>query len=898
MIEIREMSVLRGPNIWAREPVIRLLVEFGALAGQSLGQFPGLSDQLLAVLPAMAGDEPADRPASDIQESARLGDGMLIPEVLRRIAVVAQGPTGVTVIGCGVRPTLRPGLIDVIYGYEQAEVGSRAGAFAVRLLGLLISGAEPGFDARRALEELSQLAERVAIGPSTQAIATAARDRGIPVLRLDPDRSLVQLGQGRYQRRSWTTITSGTSDLGAKIALDKCLTNRTLREIGLPAPRCAAVSDIEVAVREAAAIGYPVVVKPRDGNHGRGVCVDLPDEAAVREAFPVARAASRDGAALVEAYVPGRDYRIVVVNDAVVAVAERVPAHVVGDGRRTVRALVDATNADPRRGAGHERSLTRITVDDGALALLEVQGLKLDAVPVDGQMVSLKRTANLSTGGTAIDRTDEIHPDNARVARDAAMAIGLDVAGIDFVIPDITRSFREVGGGIVEVNAGPGFRMHTHPTKGTARPIGQAVVDMLFPRGRPSRIPILAVTGTNGKTTTTRMIAHIMRAAGRTVGLTTTDAIEIDGDLIATGDMAGPSSAQLVLRHPRVDCAVLETARGGILRSGLGFDRCDVAVVTNVASDHLGLKGIDTLDDLARVKAVLPAAVFRDGTAVLNADNQWTTGMADATQGEVIFFSMREDSPVVREHLRNHGRVVVLADVAGDEVITLIERGARTPVMSARAIPATSGGRIRVNIANAMAATAAAVAQNVPLGVIRAALSGFGNGYDQTPGRFNLLLVEGREVLVDYGHNVEALRAVGEFVRRSAAPATIGVITSPGDRRDIDISDFGALSARIFDRLIIRDGSTLRDRPAGEVAGLLRDAALGAGMPLDRITMMDGDLAAAHAAIDLAAPGDLVHVMTERIPETWESLNARVARSRSPLTNGVVSDRTGMLNAR
>lgn len=887
MIEIQETAILRGPSIWARSPAVRLLVDFGPPEDRPTDSNPALIDRVLQWMPSLETPGVTGEPSSGPIDLRR--DELSVSDLLPLLALEFQRLAGAT-NGHGLaRAASRPGYHDVVYGYEQADVGVAAGKLGVRLLNHLIHRAEPNVDFQRALEEqVILLAERFSFGPSTQSVVRAAERRSIPVLRLDPDRSLVQLGHGRYQKRIWTTLTSETSGLAAKVALDKNLTNQLLRDVGIPSPHGIAVRNADEAVRQSGAIGYPVVLKPLDGNHGRGVCIDLGDAEAVWRAFPLAVAESRSGDVLVEAYVAGRDYRIVVVNSEVVAVAERVPACVVGDGRLTVTELVDRTNADPRRGVGHEKILTRITIDAATTELLATQGLSVESVPNDGRLVQLKRTANMSTGGTAVDRTDEIHPDNALAAREAAMAVGLDVAGIDFVSPEISRSFREVGGGIIEVNAGPGFRMHTHPTEGRSRPVGEAVIAMLFPPEQPFRIPIVAVTGTNGKTTTTRMIAHIMRHAGRTVGLATTDAIEIDGKVIASGDMAGPVSAQLVLRHPRVDCAVLETARGGILRTGLGFDRCDVAVVTNVASDHLGLKGIETLDDLARVKAVLPSAVFQDGASVLNADNGWTVAMAGDSQGETIFFSMDEHSPIIRAHIREHGRAVVLSDVDGDEVITLIEYETSTPIILAREIPATAAGRIRVNIANAMAAIAAAIARRVPLSTIREALMTFGNGYDQTPGRFNLLSVEGREVLMDYGHNVEALRSVGEFVRRSTAPSTIGVITSPGDRRDIDISAFGDLAARIFDRLIIRDGSTLRERPPGEVAGLLRTAALAAGMPADRITMMDGDLAAAHAAIDLAAPGDLVLLMTERIPQTWESLTKRIEGSAPSRSNGVV----------
>jgi cyanophycin synthetase len=429
--------------------------------------------------------------------------------------------------------------------------------------------------------------------------------------------------------------------------------------------------------------------------------------------------------------------------------------------------------------------------------------------------VQLQQTGNMSTGGTSIDRTDDIHSDNVEIARQAAMIVGLDVAGIDLFAPDIGCSVHESGGAIVEVNAGPGFRMHTHPTEGHPRHVGRAVIDLLFPDGGSARLPIVAVTGTTGKTTTTRMIAAIMRAAGRKVGMTTTDGIDIDGAQIASGDMAGPDSARMVLKNPAIDCAVLETARGGILRSGLGFDHCNVAVVTNVSSDHLGLRGVETLADLARVKAVVPQAVFRDGASVLNADNPWTVEMARTARGEIIFFSMDEENPVIRDHLREQGRAVVLADGAGGGMLTLLEHKRQTSLLRAEEIPAALGGRVSVNIANALAAAAAAIGMDVPLECVRDALRAFTTDFAHTPGRFNLIDIDGRQVMMDYGHNVGALEAIADFVRRTGAPRSIGVITVPGDRRDEDVTAFGRLAATTFDEIIIREDIDPRGRPPG-----------------------------------------------------------------------------------
>ncbi len=659
------------------------------------------------------------------------------------------------------------------------------------------------------------------------------------------------------------------------IAGNKDLTNQLLRDLGIPSPRGVAVSDENEAVRQAERMGYPVVLKPIDGNHGCGVCVDLVDEPAVRSHFAVARAESRSGSVIVEQMMRGKDFRVLVINNEVVAVAERVPAHVGGDGRNTVRDLIDLTNANPLRGVGHEKPLTRISIDRQVQETLAHQNLTLDDVPGAGRCVQLKQTGNMSTGGEAIDRTDEVHPDNVEIALEAAMSVGLDIAGIDFITPDITRSVNEVGGGIIEINAAPGFRMHTHPTEGLPRQVGRAVVDMLFKPGEPSRVPIVAVTGTNGKTTTSRMIAHIVQTGGRSVGLTASDGIYIRGTQIAAGDMAGPDSARMVLRNPRVEIAVLETARGGILRSGLGFDRCNVAVVTNVASDHLGTKGVETVDDLARVKAVVPASVFRDGASVLNADNQWTVDMASTARGEIIYFSMDESNDVVRDHIRRRGRAVVLCRTPHGGMITLLDPIRGTNILLAREIPATFDERVQVNVANALAATAAAIGLDVPLACIRASLRTFSSAFWQTPGRFNLVSIEDRNVVLDYCHNTHALEGIADFVRRTAAPRSIAVIAIAGDRRDEDIREFGELAGRTFDHIVIREHDDLRGRKPGEVARMLQEAAVAGGLPITNTTIVLEEIEAIHRAIDMASPGDLVVAMVYRIPQAWEALAAR-----------------------
>jgi cyanophycin synthetase len=873
-IEIRNTTVYRGPNIWARMPAILLEVDIGELEDKPTNKIPGFYEHLTELLPGLYEHNcSVGKPGGFLQ---RMREGTWMGHVLEHVALELQNLAGAEVTRGKTRGAGERGVYNVVYAYAQEDVGIAAGKLAVRLLNHLCFNTEPGFDFVRELEEsVIRVAELLAYGPSTGAIVGEAERRGIPVLRLDPRRSLVQLGHGAYQKRVWATVTSATANISVDIAGNKELTNRLLHEVGIPVPRAAVVRTANAAADAARRLGYPVVLKPLDGNHGRGVMINLPDEAAVREAYPIAEGESRNGSVVVETFIPGKDYRILVVNNQVVAVAERVPAHVIGDGKHTVRELVEITNQDPRRGVGHEKILTRIAIDTQTVEVLARQGLTLDDVPEEGRFVQLKLTGNMSTGGTSIDRTDDIHSDNVEIARQAAMVVGLDVAGIDFITPDIARSVREQRGAIVEINAGPGFRMHTHPTEGHPRHVGRAVIDMLFPPGSPSRVPIVAVTGTNGKTTTSRMIAHIMKTAGRKVGLTTTDGIYVDGTQIAAGDMSGPTSAQMVLKNPAIDYAVLETARGGILRSGLGFDRCNVAVVTNISSDHLGLKGINTLAELARVKEVVPQSVLPDGASVLNADNPYTVEMARTARGQLIFFSMDEDNPVIRDHLRERGKAVVLRPTRHGEMITLIEHRRDTSLLLAEEIPATMEARIRVNIQNAMAAAAAAFAQDVQLEYIRNALRTFTANFFQSPGRFNLLEIDGRRVLLDYCHNVAGLESMADFVKRMDADRTIAMIAVPGDRSDEDIAAFGRLAGGTFDAIVIREDANPRGRRRGEVADLLQHAIAAGGLNDGNVQVVLDEMAAARAAIAQAERNDLVILLADRPAAVFEELTGR-----------------------
>jgi cyanophycin synthetase len=884
-LRILDTRVLRGPNYWAREPVVRTLVDLGVLEDFPSTQIPGFVDALVEMLPSLE-----DHACSLGRRGGfitRLREGTWVGHVAEHIALEFQYLAGTDVRHGKTRSTGEYGRYNVIYEYREEQVGIEAGKMAVGLVNHLVAPNDDAhaFDLGAALENLIRLAERLAFGPSTQALIDEAASRDIPYIRLDRF-SLVQLGQGVHQQRIRATMTSRTSAIGVDIASDKKLTNRLLDSAGLPVPKAEVVETEDDAVAAAKRLGYPCVVKPLDGNHGRGVALNLRTEQDVRGAFPEAQRQSRSRDVVVESYITGNDYRCLIIGGKLAAVAERVPAGVTGDGERTIRQLVDITNADPRRGIGHEKVLTKIKVDATAEELVKAQGFGLDEIPPTGTRVKLALTGNMSTGGTSIDRTMEAHPDNVEIAETAARIVGLDIAGIDFICPDITVPVRETGGGIVEVNAAPGFRMHTHPTEGEPQYVARPVVDLLFPPGANARIPIIAVTGTNGKTTTVRMISHILKLMGRRVGMTSTDGIVIDGRLMKKGDMSGPKSAQMVLQNPTVDTAVFEVARGGILREGLGFDRNDVAVVTNVTGDHLGLGGIDTIGQLANVKGVLVEAVPRSGTAVLNADDNHVYRMGRHCAGRVVLFSLAKEKGEdgfdrIDGHAGRGGAAFMLHDTPEGELLVL-RHGPRTmPVLYTHLIPATFGGRARMNVANALAAAAAAWAAGAHIHDIRQGLRTFTTSFFQAPGRLNLIEVGGTRLVIDYCHNVDGMRQLTDFVNRlmvepqtksgvlGAGKATptrtgraIGVIGIPGDRRDEDQREYGAIAASAFDEIIVREDRNLRGRKPGETAANVLDgvkAVRGEGRARTiRSERILDEPAAVKAALRRASPGDVV----------------------------------------
>jgi cyanophycin synthetase len=894
-LRIIDTRVMRGPSYWAREPVIRQVVDLGVLEEWPSNTIPGFVDALVELLPTLE-----DHACSLGRRGGfitRLRDGTWAGHVAEHIALEFQNLAGTDVRHGKTRGTGEYGRYNVIFEYREEQVGLEAGRLAVALVNHLVAPEDPDhdFDTVAALEGLIRLAERLAFGPSTQSLIDEAASRDIPYIRLDRY-SLIQLGQGVHQQRIRATMTSRTSGIAVDIASDKKLTNRLLDAAGLPVPRSEVVETEDAAVAAARRLGYPCVIKPLDGNHGRGVALDLRDEAAVRAAFPEALRQSRSRDVIVESFITGNDYRCLVIGGRLVAAAERVPASVTGDGSRTIRDLVDITNADPRRGIGHEKVLTRIRLDENAEALLADQGFTADSVPPAGAFVKLALTGNMSTGGTSIDRTMEAHPDNVEIAETAARVVGLDIAGIDFICPDIATPVRETGGGIVEVNAAPGFRMHTHPTEGEPQYVAKPVIDLLFPAGAPSRIPILAVTGTNGKTTTVRMIAHILKLMGKRVGMTSTDGIVIDGRVMKRGDMSGPKSAQMVLQNPTVDTAVFEVARGGILREGLGYDRNDVAVVTNVTGDHLGLGGIETLGQLANVKGVLVEAVPRSGSAVLNADDGLVYRMSRHCDGRVILFSMAkakgEDGyDRVDGHTARGNAAFCLEDTPQGELMVLRHGPRKMPVLYTHLMPGTFGGRARMNVANALAAAAGAWASGAHLHDIRQGLRTFTTSFFQAPGRLNLVEVAGTRVVIDYCHNVDGMRQLADFVNRMMAEPrgragrAIGVIGIPGDRRDQDQRDYGALAASAFDEIIVREDRNLRGRRPGASAANTVDGIRGTrGKPGFRPahveTILD-EAAAVHAALRRALPGDLVVICADDAVGVYREAMALAGRSQA-----------------
>lgn len=857
--------------------MIRLTLDLGELESWPTGRLGAdFRKGLVDALPGLAQHGCSYREPGGFVRRLTDDEGTWLGHVLEHVALELQNMAGAKVTFGKTRSNGEPGQYDVVFQYESREVGLQAGRLALALLQSILpaevrpeKAAELDWEEER--DDFIRYAQRRALGPSTAALVRAASERDIPFLRLNRY-SLVQFGHGGLQRRIQATVTSETRHIAVEISSDKEETNTILGDLGLPVPRQELVYSAEEAARQARRIGYPVVVKPYNGNHGRGVSIDLKDADQVRVGFEQAREHSRS--VLVESFIEGLDHRLLVINGELVAASKRVPGHVVGDGQHTVAELVDTVNEDPRRGIGHEKVLTRLELDRQARRLLEQKDYTEASVPAEGEIVYLRATANLSTGGTAIDVTDSIHPDNIEMAVRAAKAIGLDVGGIDFLCTDITESYKVTRGAICEVNAAPGFRMHVAPTEGEPRDVAGKVMDMLFPPGAPSRIPIATVTGTNGKTTTARMLAHIFKMTGSTVGLTTTDGVYIDGHRTVEGDMTGPVASRMVLRDPRVDVAVLETARGGLLRSGMGYRKCNVACALNVQSDHLGMRGIDDLDELAKVKRI-PIEIAQD-TAVLNADDERCLKMADYTEAEhVCYVTMNPRHALVKEHIRAGGRAAVLEEGAGGHMITIYDKDAHIPLLWTHLIPATLDGKAIHNVQNAMFAAAMAYSMNVQLEDIRHGLRTFDTTFFQVPGRMNIYDGHPFKVILDYGHNGAAVEAMCQLVERLEPKGRkIVVLAAPGDRRDEDIRGIAHICAGHFDRYICRRDDSLRGRDGDEVPKMLSEALYEKGVDPSQVRLIPDEVEAVDAALAAAKPDDLLLVFCDAIARTWNQITS------------------------
>lgn len=865
-MELLTTRTLRGPNIWTRATVLEVVVDFRAEGDFSATQWQTLRDRLRRLFPAAL--RTAQTHDHESIRTSPVSTGLALADLLAATLLALQNAAGSLVEFARVSETQEPGVCKLAVQYREEPVGRMALQTALQVLAAAVEGRE--FDVEGPIEQLRSLDQNIRLGPSTGSIVRAAQARGIPARRLN-ERSLVQLGQGCQQHRILAAETDRTSAVAEAIVQDKELTKQLLRAIGVPVPAGRPVSDAEDAWQVAQEIGLPVVVKPKDGNQGRGVAVNLNTREQVQRAYAAAREEEDD--VLVEKFAAGADYRVLIIDGKLVAAARREPPQVMGDGRRTIAELVAETNLDPRRGEDHATPLSKIPLDEIAEAVLASQGLAVSAVPAAGQVVLLRRNANLSTGGSAADATDLVHPEVAARCVEAARMVGLDIAGIDVVASDISRPLEDQGGMIIEINAAPGLRMHLEPSSGKGRPVGEAIVDSMFAPGSNGRIPVVAVTGVNGKTTTTRLVAHILRTFGKRVGMTCTDGVYLNDRRIDTGDCSGPKSARTVLANPAVEAAVLETARGGVLREGLGFDQCDVAIVTNIGEgDHLGLNGIDTLDQLARVKRVIVESVAPHGCAVLNAEDPLTAAMAAYCPGQVVLFARNADHPALLAHRQRGGKVVFVQQNA----IFAAEGRWEAKIVSLQSVSLTFGGLIGFQVENTLAATAAAWNLGIPIEVIRLGLESFINNAQRVPARFNCVQFRGTTIIIDYGHNSSALLALLDAFQFLPHERRLIVYTAAGDRRDEDIIRQAELIAQGFDELVLYEDQCTRGRADGEVIRLMREG-LQRGTRLRQVDETRGEMIAIEMVLRKMQPGDLVLIQADQVEEAIRFVERHLA---------------------
>jgi len=859
-MKIEKIQVLRGPNIWSitRKKLIQMRLDLEETEHQPTNKIDGFRERIEQLLPSLISHRCSEGCEGGFFKRVEMGTWM--GHVIEHIALEIQTLAGMDVGFGRTRETKTPGVYNVVFNYREEQAGIFAAEESVRIAEALMAGTD--YDIDVCIHHLKELRESERLGPSTGSIVEEAVSRRIPWIRLGKN-SLVQLGYGINQQRFQATITGNTSSIAVDIACNKELTKKMLEDAAIPVPSGSLVVDedgLDLAIRK---IGYPIVIKPLDGNHGKGASINVNDFETAVVGLTHAQQYSRK--VIVEKYITGFDFRVLVINHKMVAAARRVPAHVVGDGELNIQELIDKENTDPRRGYGHENVLTEIDVDKDTNELLEKLNYTLETIPQKGEIVYLKSTANLSTGGTSIDVTDMIHPENVQMAERVSRIIGLDVCGIDIMAENLTQPLKESGGAILEVNAAPGFRMHLAPSEGLPRNVAAPVVDMLYPPGKEFRIPIIALTGTNGKTTTTRILAHIVKNNGKRVGFTTSDGIYIQNTLLQKGDTTGPQSAEFILKDPTVEFAVLETARGGILRSGLGFGTCDIGVLTNIKEDHLGISDIHNLKDLTRVKRVVLDSVKKDGWCVLNADDEYSMRIADDLKSKVALFSLDENNPHIKRFAKE-GRITCVYE---DGYVTIKKGEWKIRIERVKNIPITMEGKAKFMIANVLAASLAAYVYGFEIPNIALALTTFIPSAQLTPGRLNIFNFKNFKVMIDFAHNPAGYEAIEDFLKSVEANKKIGIISGVGDRRDGDIREIGKIAGRMFDHIIIRNEKHLRGRPEEEINGLIIEGIQEANRDIS-YECIPKEIDALKHAMSLAEEGTFITALSDVITNAIE----------------------------
>ncbi len=873
-MKILEMRALKGPNYWSnrRHKLILMRIDIEEMEYKPSSTIPGFTDRLVALIPSLHEHRCSKGYEGGFIE--RLHKGTYMAHIIEHTAIELQVLAGIQsgfgrARGYGVE-----GIYTVVFDYEEERSGFYAAQAAFDLVEAMIAG--QSYDVNKAINDLRTIREEDRFGPSTGAIVKEALKRNIPFIRLN-DYSLVQLGWGIHQQRIQATVTGKTSSIGLEIASDKQMTKDLLHNSGIPVPFGYCINHIDELQAAIEKTGFPVVIKPLDSNQGKGATINIHSAVDAEHAFKNAKKWSEY--ILVEKFIPGFDFRMLVINNKFVAAAKRTPAHVIGDGKSTIRQLIDEVNKDPRRGFGHENMLTEIKVDNMTRHILDQQNLKTNSVLPEDRILYLKNTANLSTGGTSEDVTDTVHSWNVFLAERISKIIDLDICGIDLVATNLNEPLNEIGGAVLEVNGAPGFRMHLEPTIGQPRDVGRPVVDMLFPEQKTGRIPIISVTGTNGKTTVTRLIAHIMKTDGKKVGYATTDGIYIHNRLLYKGDCSGPDSARFVLRDPTVDFAVLETARGGILRSGLGYDRADVGVITNITDDHLGLEGIHSIEQMTRVKSVVGENVYPKGYTVLNADDDQAYGIKEGLSSHVVLFSLNPQSERILEHCNSGGTAAIYEN----GFITINQAGWIIRVENVLNIPLTFDGRAEFQIQNVLAATAAAFVQGVKVEELRVSLQTFAPSSSQTPGRVNIFAIEDYHVMIDYAHNPASMEAVGKFVNELDSGHKVCTIAGTGDRRDEDLKKYAWLAAEYFDEVIVwEDKQYARGRDSNEIMNLLLEGAR-SNPNSGNVHVIRSEDDALNYALNHARARSIICLFTGRVPELTQMINRR--KEKELITN-------------